>query len=236
MAAIDFQAETGLALFAIIRKGGLWWNGTTFVVPTSNADTFDVPIPESPAGSGQYGPVTVPGTGPGRQWVIFEKPSTGATPDFATCDIWGDGQEDISDDLALEFDNISGGGGGEDAGGGVLMAEINNSTLTPDEYLDIVQGEDKIVTFITTVKGRFIDATPTNITVQFRDTKKHVITVPNSEIERVCEEFDVQVFRAHLTPIQTATLVGGLAIIEITIDTQKAILKHSLRIIEDIES
>lgn len=123
------------------------------------------------------------------------------------------------------------------SGGGVLEARIADSTLSPKKYLEIIQGEEKAITFIVDAIGRFDNAVATNIEVKIRSAGKGtvpIITIPNEDIVRLCEELDVQVFRLVLDEEQTAMLNNGVATIEITFDLQKALLKQSLKIVSSL--
>jgi hypothetical protein len=126
-----------------------------------------------------------------------------------------------------------------DSGGGTLRAMIGTSSLSSDDFLEIIQGESKVITFIVEAVGRFLKDNFDLITVKFADVAG--TTVQKSEddidapIERICEAGDVQVIRCHLAPEDTISLVEGMIKIEIAFDTQKARLSHSLKIVEDIE-
>jgi len=121
-----------------------------------------------------------------------------------------------------------------DSGGGVISARIGVASLTPDEYLEIVQGEQKKITFIVEAKGRFKNAVAEEIIVKFRDPAKVVQTVEGDFIERITQELDIQVFRAILTAEQTAAMLSGLSMIEISFDDQKTVLTHSVVVLEGI--
>lgn len=121
------------------------------------------------------------------------------------------------------------------SGGGVLFAVVGAVAVSPDEYYEIVQGESKLLLFIVGVKGRFAQAVPDEITVKLRDTKKVTQTVVNASITRIAQELDAQMFRAAITAEQTAALFPGLIQVEISIDNQKTVLTHSLKLVEAIE-
>jgi hypothetical protein len=118
------------------------------------------------------------------------------------------------------------------SGGGILHAKIASSSLNPDEFLEVIQGEEKILTFIVEADGRFDNATAEEISVKLADTKGNSVVLEDIDVERITEELDIQVFRVTLTPEQTASLEGGLLRIQISFDTQKAILTHSMKIRE----
>jgi hypothetical protein len=124
------------------------------------------------------------------------------------------------------------------SGGGVLNARIAYSSLTPEDFLQIVQGEEKLITFIVEATGRFISQSCTNIVVKFADAAGTVVIkdeYESGDLERVTEELDVQILRCLLSASETASLVAGLLIIEIAFDNQKARLTHSLNLLEQIE-
>jgi hypothetical protein len=124
------------------------------------------------------------------------------------------------------------------SGGGVLNARIAYSSLTPEDFLQIVQGEEKLITFIVEATGRFASQSCTNIVVKFADAAGTVVIkdeYESGDIERVTEELDVQILRCLLSASETASLVAGLLIIEIAFDNQKARLTHSLNLLEQIE-
>ncbi len=120
------------------------------------------------------------------------------------------------------------------SGGGVVSVRIGVASLTPEEYLEIVQGEQKTITFIAEAKGRFNQAVADEITVKFRDPKKVVQTVEGDAIERVTQELDIQVFRGTLTSEQTLAMAPGLSLIEIAFDEQKATASYAVNILEAI--
>jgi hypothetical protein len=120
------------------------------------------------------------------------------------------------------------------SGGGILAARIGVAQLTPEEYLEVVQGEAKTITFIVEAKGRFLQAVADEITVKLQDVKKVTQTVTDDQIERVTQELDIQVFRANITAVQTAALEPGLVIVEIAFDNQKTVLTHALKVLQEI--
>lgn len=144
--------------------------------------------------------------------------------------IWDDGDGHYS----VESFNIftSEGGASASSGGGVVNARIAYTSLSPDEYLEIIQGEEKVITFICEADGRFDQAEADEIAVKFKDPSGNIVLIPNDFIERVCEELDVQVFRATLTPEYSESLEEGLLRIEISFDTQKAVVTHTMKIVE----
>lgn len=121
------------------------------------------------------------------------------------------------------------------SGGGVLFGRIGASSLSPENYLEIVQGEEKLITFVVEAIGRFDLASAGEISVRIKDPRGNAIEIDNESIERTCEELDVQVIRAAITAEDSMVLQSGVARIEIQFDNQKAVLKHHLKIIEDIE-
>lgn len=121
------------------------------------------------------------------------------------------------------------------SGGGILHARIGGGSLTPDKFLEIIQGEEKTITFIVEADGRFDQVEADEIIVRIEDPRRNKILIPNDEIQRVCQQADIQVIRATVSVDNSLVLQGGLAKIEISFDDQKARLKHALKIIEDIE-
>jgi hypothetical protein len=121
------------------------------------------------------------------------------------------------------------------SGGGVLLGRIGTSSLARDKYLEVVQGEEKTITFIVEADGRLDQAVADEIVVRFQDPRKNKVLIPNSFIERVCEELDVQIIRATLSKEDTLVLQSGICRIEISFDSQKAVLKQHLKILEDID-
>lgn len=123
------------------------------------------------------------------------------------------------------------------SGGGILSARIGVVSLTSNDYLEIIQGEEKIVTIIIEAHGRFDTEQFDSISVKMADTEGNTVekTEEDESIERVCEALDVQVIRCTLSPDDTASLVDGLLQIEITLDSQKARLTHALKVLEQIE-
>jgi len=122
------------------------------------------------------------------------------------------------------------------SGGGVLLAQIGIVSLTTSDFLEIVQGEEKIITFIVQAHGRFDTDVFGNIIVKLKDPAGTVITKTelDGSIERVCQAFDVQVIRCILSPEDTTLLVAGLLQIELMFDNQKARLTHSLKVLDQI--
>lgn len=133
-----------------------------------------------------------------------------------------------------EFDLRGSDSGSSDAksGGGIIHARIAYNSLAPDEYLEIIQGEEKILTFIVEADGRFDLAEAIAISVKLADPTGTAIVKNNASITRVTEELDVQVFRVTLTSANTLALTEGLLRIEISIDSQKAVLTHTLKVIK----
>lgn len=127
---------------------------------------------------------------------------------------------------------LEGSGG---AGAALLSARVSYSSINPRKgYTEIIQGEEKVITFIVEADGRFDQAVPDDITVTFADPEGNVVTKSNATITRLAEELDIQVFRVSLDSTDTNTLVDGLAKIEIKVDTQKAYLTHSMKVVEAI--
>ena len=161
-----------------------------------------------------------------KSTALEEAPAAGLTPEQAqTLNNIKQAVEDLPDQIEFEAGR---------SGGGVLTAKVSDSSLAPNKFLEIIQGEEKKVTFIVTAEGRFDVPSAQNITVKFRDTKKNVIVVENEDIERVCEALDIQVLRATILPEKTQQLVNGLVRIELSFDDQKAVLTHSMKILEGI--
>lgn len=131
-----------------------------------------------------------------------------------------------------DLQDLIGGMGG--AGGGVLNARIAYASLTAEKYLEIIQGEEKVLTFIVEADGRFDVASASAISVKIKDPEGNVVEKSDSDITRITEELDVQVFRVTLTPDDTNALDGGLARFEIAFDTQKAILTHVVKVVESL--
>lgn len=121
------------------------------------------------------------------------------------------------------------------SGGGILHARIAGGSLSPEKYLEIIQGEEKVITFIVEADGRFDNAVATSIEVRIQDPRGNKVYIGNANIERVCEQLDIQVIRATITEMASLSLIQGIAKIEISFDDQKARLSHALKIIEDIE-
>lgn len=120
------------------------------------------------------------------------------------------------------------------SGGGILSARIGYSSLTPDEFLEIIQGEEKTITFVVEADGRFEQESATEIRVGFRCPEGNTIIKEDDDIERVCEAFDVQVIRTTLTPNETYELTEGLLRMEIAFDAQKAGLTRAIKIVEGL--
>ncbi len=121
-----------------------------------------------------------------------------------------------------------------DSGGGVLNARIAYSSLAPDNFLLVVQGEEKILTFIVEADGRFDETSANLISVKLKDPSGNTVTKLNSTINRVTEESDIQVFRTTLSPSDTNALGAGLLRIEVAFDSQKAVLTHTLKVVESL--
>jgi hypothetical protein len=122
--------------------------------------------------------------------------------------------------------------GGGDSGGGILSARIAFSSLTRSKYLEIIQGEEKILTFIVEADGRFDNASADAITVKLMDPAGNLVSKSDADITRITEELDVQVFRVTLDSDDTTLLETGLIRIEIAFDSQKAVLTHVMKVIE----
>jgi hypothetical protein len=127
--------------------------------------------------------------------------------------------------------------------GGTFHAQISNSSLHPRKYLEIIQGEEKIITFIVEpLSGLFDQATPEFLEVKIADPLGTLVTITDAsgsdsdsgELERLTQELEVQVFRITLTSDDTRVLSSGVAKIEITIDTQKARLTQALKVVEEL--
>lgn len=134
-------------------------------------------------------------------------------------------------------------------GGGTMSARVSISSVAPNKFLEIIQGEERVITFLVESEtGSFFEATPDFISVKIADPKGNVIfkeeiledeetsesEALDSPITRVTQELDVQVFRLRLDPEDTLQLTGGLARIEIAIGTQKARLTHAIKMVEQI--
>ena len=115
----------------------------------------------------------------------------------------------------------------------IINARIGVPSLTAREYVEIIQGEDRDLTFI--VEGQFDQPVSDSINARFKDVKNVLIEKEDSEIERVCEDEEVQVFRLSLTSLETITFTPGMLRIEVSIDDQKARLLRSLLVVESIE-
>lgn len=121
------------------------------------------------------------------------------------------------------------------SGGGVLSGRIGIGSLTSNNYLEVVQGEQKTITFVVEALGRFSQAVADSIVVKFADSAGTVITkIEDGAIERVCQELDVQILRCTLSNTDTTSLEAGLMQIEISFDLQKANLSQTMKIIEQI--
>ncbi len=118
------------------------------------------------------------------------------------------------------------------SGGGVINGRIAYSSLAPDEFLEIIQGEEKVLTFIVEADGRFDQAEADSISIKLKDPAGNTVSKNNSTITRVTQELDVQVFRVTLDADDTSALAEGLLRIEIALDTQKTVVTHALKIIE----
>jgi hypothetical protein len=123
-------------------------------------------------------------------------------------------------------------GGG--AGGGVLSARVSGLALPQKKFYEIVQGEEKTITFVVEADGRFNVSSSNEIIVKFQDSEGHVEVVLDEDIQRITEELDIQVFRATLTEEQTDLLTPGLIKVEIEFDEQKAILTQAVKVLEEI--
>lgn len=124
------------------------------------------------------------------------------------------------------------------SGGGTLNARIGTVSLSELDYLEIVQGEQKVITFIVEAHGRFVTDSFGSIVVKIADPEGTVITKTEDDdsVIRVCEALDVQVLRCVLSEQDTAALTAGLCKIEIAFDSQKARLTHSIKILDAITS
>ena len=146
--------------------------------------------------------------------------------------------DDPQDDDEIEFAGVFiwSGSSESGSGGGTLSARIGVVSLSEKDYLPIVQGEEKTVTFIVEAHGRFVDASADAITVKFKDAAGTLIikTENDDSVIRVCEQLDIQIVRCVLSEDDTNSLVAGLLLIEIAFDNQKARLTHSIEIIETI--
>ena len=120
------------------------------------------------------------------------------------------------------------------SGGGTLRARLGQTVVNQQEFLEIIQGESKLLTFI--VEGRFTLESFSSLNVKLADVSGYVVEKLDASITRVCEAFDVQVLRCALTADDTDSLAAGLAKIEIAFDTQKARLLQAIKIIDKIES
>ena len=120
------------------------------------------------------------------------------------------------------------------SGGGSLEGKLADSSLINKKYVDIIQGEEKILTFIVQANGRFVNAEPTDITVKFTDSgkgsNKVIITKVNGQVTRITEEYDIQVFRVTLDPEDTEDLKTGNVTIDISFDNQKCRIEQAMRI------
>lgn len=134
-------------------------------------------------------------------------------------------------------------------GGGTMSARVSISSVAPNKFLEIIQGEERVITFLVESEtGSFFEASPDFISVKIQDPKGNVVfkeeiledpetsesEATDSPITRVTEELDVQVFRLRLDPEDTLQLTGGLARIEIAIGNQKARLTHAIKMVEQI--
>ncbi|SIO60147.1 hypothetical protein SAMN05444166_6284 [Singulisphaera sp. GP187] len=70
--------QTGLTIYAVIRdSANRVYNGTAFVTPYVVADlaSYAIPLPETPAGSGNYAcPFPLGSPAGNYRWTLFEKP------------------------------------------------------------------------------------------------------------------------------------------------------------------
>lgn len=138
------------------------------------------------------------------------------------------GDEPISAAFTYTWPNIT------SSGGGTLNGRIGAASLTQSNYLEIIQGEEKTVTFIVEADGRFVTDVFDSISVKIMDSAGTVVSIANSAIERVCQQLDVQVFRCTLSEVQSASLLDGVAQIEVSFDSQKARLTQAVNIIKQI--
>lgn len=135
---------------------------------------------------------------------------------------------------AVEFDWNGTGIVTSKTGGGVLNAHVGVSALNQQDFLEIIQGEAKIVTIVVEANGRFDTDVFTSISVKVSDPLNAVRTITNENIERVTQELDVQVIRCTLSALDTAALSEGVLQIEISFDSQKARLTQAVKMIKTI--
>lgn len=85
----------GASLYAVVfNDAGQAWKPATssFVTYTTTRDDFDVNLPEIGT-TGYYGPVSLPGTGPGRVWYIYKQ--IGGSPSHTNDVLLGEFSESI---------------------------------------------------------------------------------------------------------------------------------------------
>jgi hypothetical protein len=125
------------------------------------------------------------------------------------------------------------------SGGGVLHARVGELPAEIiQNFYEIVQGETKTLTFIVVAVGRFEVAECDAIVCKFADTTNNVVVIEEDDygnIQRVCQELDIQVIRCTLSSEQTASLTPGMLRAEISFDQQKAALHYTLKMIEQID-
>lgn len=122
------------------------------------------------------------------------------------------------------------------SGGGFLRGIIGHTALAPDNTLEIIQGEAKTILFAIEPNGRFDLDVFEEITVKFADPDGTVVTKTEDDgaVERVTQEYDIQVIRCTLDEDDTRELTGGLLHIEIAFDSQKVRMSHAMRIAEEL--
>jgi hypothetical protein len=115
-------------------------------------------------------------------------------------------------------------------GGGTLKGKVSASSCLPSEYMEIIQGEEKVITFIVEAEGRFDLASAGQVRAAIQDPAGTTIIKNDSDIERVCEQLDVQVIRVTLDAEDTQQLSSGLLKIELAFDAQKCRITQAVRV------
>lgn len=98
------------------------------------------------------------------------------------------------------------------------------------QAVDIIQGEQKVITLISEDSSGFPSAEPTSIEVKLQDSARHVLTKSNGDIERLLEDEHIQVVRFTLTPTDTALLEPGFIKLQIAYDLVRSLLELPIKV------